>query len=224
VLSQGSFRNVDFSGADISGALKLFSTQWSDGATLMLGDAKVGVIPDLADAWPTRLELDGFTYRSAGAADKFEDWFRKLDRYAPQPYDQLASVVKGRGDSALAMKIGYSGRERERSETTGSARIWLTALKLLVGYGYYPYFAIFWVIGLVVVGAIVLRASGEGLRNRMPFGLAYSFDMLLPIVRLRDMRYQLDLKSWVRYYFYVQKIMGYVLASFLIAGLSGLTK
>jgi hypothetical protein len=95
---------------------------------------------------------------------------------------------------------------------------------LLIGYGYYPYFAIFWVISLIMVGAIVLRASGEGLRNGMPFGLAYSFDMLLPIIRLRDRHYQIDLKTWVRYYFYGQKIMGYVLASFLIAGLAGLSK
>ena len=84
--------------------------------------------------------------------------------------------------------------------------------------------AIFWVIGLVMAGAIVLRASGEGRRNGMPFGLAYSFDILLPIIRLRDRHYQIDLKTWARYYFYGHKIMGYVLASFLIAGLSGLTK
>src|SRR5437764_11374454 len=36
--------------------------------------------------------------------------------------------------------------------------------------------------------------------------------------------YQIDLKTWARCYFYGHKIMGYVLASFLIAELSGLTK
>jgi hypothetical protein len=59
----------------------------------------------------------------------------------------------------------------------------------------------------------------------MPFGLAYSFDILLPIIRLRECHYKIDLQtSWVRYYFYWHKIMGYVLASFFIAGLSGLAK
>jgi hypothetical protein len=76
----------------------------------------------------------------------------------------------------------------------------------------------------VIIGAIVLRVSGEGPRNGMPFGLAYSFDILLPIIKLRDRHYQIDLKTWARYYFYGHKIMGFVLASFLIAGLSGLTK
>jgi hypothetical protein len=54
--------------------------------------------------------------------------------------------------------------------------------------------------------------------------LAYSFDLLLPIIRLREKHYQMDLNPWVRIYFYFHKIMGYVLASFLIAGIAGLTK
>ena len=56
--------------------------------------------------------------------------------------------------------------------------------------------------------------SGHG----PPDIISYSFDMLLPIIRLRESHYQVDLKTWARYYFYFHKIMGYVLASFLIAG------
>ena len=49
--------------------------------------------------------------------------------------------------------------------------------------------------------------------------------MLLPIIQLRKKNYEIELHGrWRRYYFYVHKIMGYVLASFLIAGLAGLTK
>ena len=135
-----------------------------------------------------------------------------------------ASVVESQGKRPLATAIRYSGRERERAEAKGGQWVWLTALKWIIGYGYYPYFAIYWAIGLVIVGAVVLRISGEGPRNGMPYGLAYSFDILLPIVRLRDRHHQIDLKSWARYYFYCHRIMGYVLASFLVAGLSGLTK
>ena len=223
-LGGSKIAGVDLSEAEIAGALYLNDVQWSDGVTLTLNEAKIGYIPDLAVTWAPRLELNGLTYRSTGAVDKFEDWFRKLDHYVPQPYNQLASVVRGQGNIALATAINYSGRERERSEATGGARAWLTALNWLIGYGYYPQRAIFWALGLVMVGAIVLRVSGEGPRNGMPFGLSYSFDILLPIIRLRDRHYQIDLQGLARYYFYGHKIMGYVLASFLIAGLSGLTK
>ena len=64
----------------------------------------------------------------------------------------------------------------------------------------------------------------EGKRNKMPYGIAYSIDMLLPIIRLRDAHYRIELNDPARYYFYFHKVMGYVLGSFLIAGVSGLTK
>lgn len=217
-------QNVDFSGADIGGVLSLGQARWSTGAALILRASRTAAIPDLARGWPPRLDVVGFTYLRTASVDGFESWFRRLDRYAPQPYHQLASVVESQGKRPLATAIRYSGRERERAEAKGGQWVWLTALKWIIGYGYYPYFAIYWAIGLVIVGAVVLRISGEGPRNGMPYGLAYSFDILLPIVRLRDRHHQIDLKSWARYYFYCHRIMGYVLASFLVAGLSGLTK
>ena len=215
---------LDLSRTEIGGALHLDSAQWSCGVSLILRDAKVGIIPALADAWAPKLDFDGLTYRSVGATDKFENWFGRFDHYAPQPYDQLASVVQSQGDSTLATKIRYSGRERQRSEARDGTWVWLTALKWVIGYGYYPHYAMRWVIGLVLAGAGVLRVSGEGRRNGMPYGLAYSFDMLLPIIQLRKRHSDIDLQGWPRYYFYGQKIMGWVLGSFLIAGLSGLTK
>ena len=97
-------------------------------------------------------------------------------------------------------------------------------LDLVVGYGYYPERSFGWAALFVILGAVVLRVSGEGPKNGMPFGLAYSFDMLLPIVRLREKHYSIDLAGPARYYFYGHRIMGWVLASFLVAGISGLIK
>jgi hypothetical protein len=50
--------------------------------------------------------------------------------------------------------------------------------------------------------------------------------MLLPVIQLRKQHYKIaeTLEGWVRYYFYFQRLIGYVLGSFFIAGLSGLTQ
>ena len=64
-------------------------------------------------------------------------------------------------------------------------------------------------------------------RQRAPWPLSsfvYSFDMLLPIIRLREKNYDIDIDGPPQFYFYFHKIMGYILASFLIAGLAGLAK
>ena len=44
------------------------------------------------------------------------------------------------------------------------------------------------------------------------------------LVVLRDKHYAIDLKTWARYYFYVHRIMGYLLATFPAVGVAGLTK
>jgi len=55
-----------------------------------------------------------------------------------------------------------------------------------------------------------------------PFG--YSFDALLPIIKLREMHYQIELIGWRHYYFYLQKTMGWILGILIVAVFSGLAK
>jgi hypothetical protein len=225
ILSNGHFQHtVDLTGAEIGGALHLDAAEWSPNVMLLLRNAKVDRIPSLADAWAERLDVNGFTYRFAGTSDQFKTWFRKADHYEPQPYEQLASVVQSQGNGSLATEVRWFGLDTERHEANGWRWVWLILSGPLVGYGYYPQYAFFWALELTMLGVAVLAASGEGPRTRLPFGFAYSFDMLLPGIRLRDRHYQIDLKGWARYYFYAHKIMGFVLASFLIASLALLSK
>jgi hypothetical protein len=232
---------VDMTGARIGGELRLGSertgvaAKWKAGSELILRNVSVDIIRDLSNAWPERLDLNGLYYQSLGgiyAADPtqersvgwFELWLGKQQRYAAQPYERLALCLENNGKSEMAKLIRYAGRERERKESTGCSRyIWLTTFKYSVGYGYRPWRALSWAAALVLLGVAVLQISGEGPANHMPYGFAYSFDMLLPIVKLEEWHDKIDLIGWARYYFYAHKIMGYVLASFLIAGLAGLT-
>ena len=82
-----------------------------------------------------------------------------------------------------------------------------------------------WTIGFTFLGTLVLWVSRQDRVHHLRYGgLAYSLDMFLPIIQLRKVHYDLDLEGWVWVYFYVHKVFGYVLAFFLVAGLSGLTK
>lgn len=58
----------------------------------------------------------------------------------------------------------------------------------------------------------------------IPEEFAYSLDMLLPGVQLDKHHFDIVLDGGVKYYFYFQGLVGVILGSFLIAGLSGLTK
>jgi hypothetical protein len=218
--------DVDLTGSRIAGALLLADTQWH-GAMLTARFAKIGIIPRLTAPWPDNLEIEGLIYEGLDRPDDpHEQWFAKIRRYSRQPYEQLAHVLQTQGEIARATAAHFAEREhdRNRSNQPYSVYVWLTVLKITIGYGYYPQLALVWVGFFILLGAFVLRVSGEGAKHDMPWGFAYSFDMLIPFIRLRESHYRVEIASRWRYYFYFHRIMGWVLASFLVAGLSGLTK
>ena len=240
ILEGATFdEEVDFTRAQIDGGISFSyensSVKWGKSAKLMLANARADTIPSLSDSWPPKLEVTGLTYRNLLDGNSnghrlepipklAESWFQKQATYSPQTYEQLALAFQNQGQKEAATDIRYSSVERERVESDGPNYFWLTMLKYSVGYGYYPERAIAFVLVFIIFGTIVLRVSGAGKKQGLPYGIFYSFDMLIPLIKLREAHYKIDLDGWPRYYFYFHKIAGFVLASFLVAGISGLTK
>jgi hypothetical protein len=243
---------LDLTGTRIGGELTLASPwsspQWKDGGRLVLRNASVDAIQDTAEegVWPPGLDLDGFTYRRLGGlgagaeADVasrgsrwFIDWLAKDEPYTPQPSQQCAQVLRQMGHPEMANAVLYAGREREREQAwrTGNnpRGTGLTLLKWTIGYGYGQrllWRPLAWVVALVAAGTAMLHLTGvpSELAGSKAAVVAYSFDTLLPIVELEKAHADVPLMGFAKYYFYFQKLMGWALASFLIAGLSGLTK
>ena len=227
-LSEGTFyKNVDLAGAQIGGVLELMSTRWQGGATLNLTGAAAGGI-DLSHSWPDKIYLNEFTYRSLSnipdnIGQQAETWFGKQD-YAPQPYEQLASILQANGWLDDATAVRYAGKKREQQAASGLSRVWAFLLHYSIGFGYHLEFAFYWAVGFVLLGWAVLYATGQRTKHGTTLGLAYSFDMLLPLVQLDKKHDDIDLDPWAQRYFYAHKIIGVILASFIAAGITGLTK
>lgn len=205
-----------------------------------------GQTNDNNDAWPAALQLDGFIYDRLGGfsgggdeADMLgrnstwyaKDWLERDPTYSPQPYEQLAGVFRAAGHTAKAQDILYAGRERARQLSTGIKWLGLTALKLTIGYGLgIRYFrALWWVAGFTILGAVMHWWGAGQASDPDIFRLAWlSFDQLLPIAELDEDHASLIaegvLNRWALAYFYIHKLVGWLLASFLIAGFSGLTQ
>lgn len=246
-LSGCKLRSLDLSGTKIHRELRLGSNeyscaQWDPDATLILRNTEAGALQDREEegAWPGKLELEGFTFNrlggfDAGATDVasrcagwFIRWLGKQREYSPQPYEQLARVLRKAGHKDKADEVLYAAMERERGIARWKRWLWLTTLNVFIGYGYgyrFPTHPLCCVAILTALGAfLTVVVSNEGPTNWMPYSISYSLDMLLPMIELRGYHYDIDLSSCIRYYFYFHKIMGWVIVSFIIAGLSGLTK
>jgi hypothetical protein len=243
IISDSKFLSLNLTGTRITeelclGSEEYPSTKWETGSNLILRNVKVGALQDRPDAWPDKIEFTGFTYSHLGgfAASEMEpmykrniswmkEWLEKQNDYSPQPYGQLGKVLREAGYKTKANDILFEGKMRECSETKSwPAWLNLTLQYYSVGFGYRYKHALFSVIALTIFGALVLWATGQGLANGMPYGFSYSLDMLLPIIKLNEEHYTIILTGFAKYYFYIHIILGYVLASFLVAGLSGITK
>ncbi|MDK3019146.1 translocation/assembly module TamB domain-containing protein [Pseudodonghicola flavimaris] len=150
-----------------------------------LSAAHIGDLVDDPDCWPDggRLYLDGFTYdRISGAltdASTRLRWLAKGDSWGgiffPQPYTQLAKVLREMGHDRDArkvlarreQKIQADIRQRLHVELDGSFRtrlrairayalrpglwVWDQLLRWVVGYGYYPFRSLLSLLGLWAV-------------------------------------------------------------------------
>lgn len=138
-----------------------------------------------SDPWPGRpptgsqektlLELDGFTYsRFPGHAkgsngtergrrsDKwYLDWLLRDRTFTPQPYEQLASVLRSAGAPVSSNTVLYGGRDRRRWDggLGWLRRAGLFLLKITIGYGigYRLFLSLLWVALLVCMGAAMLK-------------------------------------------------------------------
>jgi hypothetical protein len=200
---------------------------------------------------PRHLILHGFTYKSftgkyTGEKAQvkqekwFQSWLEKLQEYTPQPYEQCARVLRDAGQPEKANAVLYAGKEMERNEAWKNDNFkrwfWLSLMRATIGYGLgLRYFwSLWWVAGFVLAGSAVCYTATKSealakLRGKTVLAtwvncVFFSFDLLLPIVRLRDEHYKIDLPEWQRYYFYCHQLAGWLLAFFISAGLAGITQ
>ncbi|MFQ5672717.1 MAG: hypothetical protein ACE5G9_06445 [Nitrospinales bacterium] len=236
--------SFNLTGARIDGEFRLAQgakhATWQDDAKLTLRNARVRAIQDHPDAWPNHLVREGFTYDWLGGfsadgendmADRNVDWYLewlgdKQKSHSPQPYEQLANVLEKHGRKDTADDIRYEKKEQERLNTNRRTLryFWLLLQKTFIGYGYRYEHTLLWVLGLITVGVILLyvpHCAPPGFYEKLIFCL----DKFLPLVKFRTASNpSINLTGWVQIYFDFLQVMGYVLVSYLIAGLSGLTK
>jgi hypothetical protein len=202
-------------------------------------------------SWPEALELEGFTFDRLGGrfgtgkeagmmarpSSRYVEWLGKDSGSSPQPYEHLASFFRRAGEPGKANDVLYEAREKRRraaSSKVEATGLWF--LRLTIGYGLgNRYFRVlWWVVGLSFLGMFILIAAGSP--ERWPSLFFASLDQFLPVIKLNkahdalifgDSLAQPPVKQqpyWVLIYFYLHKIVGWVLGSFVIAGLAGLTQ
>ena len=186
---------------------------------LDLSNARAAALWDDASSWPApgRLSIDDFVYGDimGGPTDARSrlDWIaRQPGGFRPQPYGQLARVMRERGSDIGAVDVMIA-KEQARRHVGGlglGERIWNVLLEVTIGYGFRPMRAIWWIFFFVALGAALFAwgyrertitptesaaydcfvRSGEPPLHYPPFNaLVYSLENFLPVVDLHQGTY-----------------------------------
>jgi hypothetical protein len=192
-------------GARISGQLDLGTIPlWSSADRLQrdlwtsviaggvdLRDAQVGLLRDEVSAWPEAIRLDGLHYERLSpqlTAEQRLGWLAcDPDGYQPQPYEQLAACYRRIGHDEDARRVLLVKQRRRRKQLNTVGRIWSYVQDGIVGYGYRPWLAGLWFLGLLAAGTAYFAAYPP--HSLQPAGLAfdpfaYTLDLLVPVISL----------------------------------------
>jgi hypothetical protein len=235
VLAADGRRALNLEEARVDSSLWLLFGTRPAGA-VSLANARIGTLYDREQTWPRELILRGCTYDQLQAVPEVAvktrlRWLR-LDAggYAPQPYEQLSAFYRSVGRDDDARSVAIAKQRHRRSTLRWPARAWSLLLGGIVGHGYRAWLAGIWLVVLWGAGTILFgRAYPDDFRAATNPGNTpefepwlYSLDVILPVVNLR----QGD--AWIAegsaHLGALLTVAGWVLASAVIAALTGLLK
>jgi hypothetical protein len=191
---------------------------WQDvtmegGTQLDLRGASMGLLGDQERSWPApgNLFIDGLTYSgfqnglTPTDADTRLKWIALQPEFHPQPYRQLAKVLREAGDEKGAVKVLVAEGDARYRQMGLPGRLLGIFLKYTIGYGHRPLLALFWSLGVVLLGWAMLSIGSragvmapswpehkptEATKSHEELHpLLYSLDIFLPVVDLHQENY-----------------------------------
>jgi hypothetical protein len=218
LISRGTFsgktserHGLFATGVEVNGPFVWLKVDLENGATLDLNGASVTGLGDDERSWPQpgKLLIDGFTYKSFGLVKDAPSrlrWVVLQPEFHPQPYRQLAKVLRANGDDAGAVSVLIAEQDARYRNSYLIRRIWAAFLKTTVGYGHEPLLTIIWAAIVVLFGWLMVTVgsragvmrrtwpesipvSGEVPSYERLHPLLYSLDVFLPFVNLHQEHY-----------------------------------
>lgn len=182
---------VSFVGATVEKHFCLGNVDSPEHMTLDLTTANIGTLhDDKIDSWPGpgRLSLHGLEYKnisheSPRASKTRIEWLRLQEGFWPQPYEQLAKVLRESGNDrgAKDVLIAKNKDKTERTKLTRSQWCWYRLLGPRIGYGHRPWLALRWALGFVLVGWFLFAVGYSCGLIAPPGDSAYTTTEKLPV-------------------------------------------
>ena len=151
------------------------------------------------------------------------DWLELQTDYSPDAYVQMASVLSTFGYFESARRVRIASKNRELATSSDNLRKFnLGTQWLFIEYGYGYWRVAMWMLIFCAIGVRVLRKANHPPGASVVARWFYSFDRLIPVVKLSESHFKPELTGGAKYYFFIHTLAGFILASYLVAGLTGI--
>ncbi len=214
--SAGQPHGLSAAGMNVHGLFLWRDVTLENGGQLDLSGASLAYISDQSRSWPTpgNLLIDGLTYsgfQSPEPGDARGDaatrlrWIGLQSGFHPQPYRQLAKVLRESGDDSGAVRVLIAEQDARYQKSSLPRRLLAGFLKTTIGYGHQPLLAILWSAFVVLLGWQVVSVGARAgvmaptwpenrpAEARKPYEklspLLYSLDVFVPFVNLHQEHY-----------------------------------
>jgi hypothetical protein len=247
-ISGGTFSILDMTNAKVVGEMFLgryepdqntvISAHYKQNkdASLILANVNANSWGAGKDGWPL-INIAGFNYSyfeifDLGQPSEIGEWgistLLKNDQSGSlQPYEQYATSLATRGFASQADDVRFAERERERSRSVGLHWLLLIMSRWLIGYGYgNGYFnALGWMALMVIIARIMIWVTNENHLRETKLDVLYCIDVFVPFLQLRGGTSEIKTESNILFWYLIfHRISGYILGSFVLAGIAGWTK
>jgi hypothetical protein len=206
---------------------------------LDLHNARAGSLLDNGEkSWPTKMRLDGFTFSRFGEPTMakrdrawWDNWAHSDESKSSYPYEQVAAAHAAAGDRNAADAFHYAERVRAAENTGWGEHALSYVLGWGAGYGigYYMFRALYWALGLAILGAIALRFWVKPANHGVFWCFGASVNRLLPFVTLKRefIEFFDNNKAFTPrqdLFFMVFAVLGWVLGAIVLAAMGTFTK
>lgn len=164
------------------------------------------------------------------------------DQFSPGPYRQMANVLADSGQKSKSIELLRAMRKHERKCAKGARKVGLSLSGRLTGFGYRPWYAAGWFMFLTAIWTLIGLAmtSDFDVRFPTPADIAwqirwfwFTIGNALPLISLDEAHKTFladttnveahEVPVVIASLFYVHKLLGYSLITYLAASLTGVT-
>jgi hypothetical protein len=203
------------------------------------------------------LFLNGFVYDTLSDHSPLAwrsrlKWLRlqPTSSFSPQPYEQLAKVLRATGHESEAIKI-LIAKQKDRRRFGGltiAGKFWNWVLGITISHGYRPHQALVYALGFILFGWwIFYNGYIQGLitpintQSHPAFNaFIYSLDLFTPIIKLFQKDYwilndnsgneisflflKIRFGIFLQYYYCLHILAGWGITTLWVAGFTGLVR